>query len=99
MDALQQVSNDEALKQERIDAAIALVRAAVPAEQAGAVEVFAREYWRQVDPDDLIERTPEELMGALLSHWSLGARREPGKAKIGCSRRAWPTTAGARATR
>jgi len=38
MDALQQVSNDEALKQERIDAAIALVRlmtAAAPAARSG----------------------------------------------------------------
>ncbi len=82
MDALQNVNNDEALKNERIDAAIALMRAAVPAAEADAVEVFGREYYRQVDPDDVIERSPEEIMGALLSHWQFGARREPGKPKV-----------------
>jgi glutamate dehydrogenase len=82
MDALQQVSNDEALKNERIDAAIALARSAVSTADAAAIETFAREYYRQVDPDDIIERTPEELMGAVLSHWEFGSRREPGKPKV-----------------
>jgi hypothetical protein len=42
----------------------------------------AREYFRQVDLEDLDERTPEDLLGALLSHWQFGAQRKPGAPKV-----------------
>ena len=45
-------------------------------------EAFAREYFRRLDADDLAERTPEDLCGALLSHWQFGAARVPGRPKV-----------------
>ncbi|MGE5336338.1 MAG: NAD-glutamate dehydrogenase [Gemmatimonadota bacterium] len=69
-------------KIERIEEVVKLAVAHTPAGERASVEMFAREYFRQVDPDDIVERSAEELMGALLSHWQFGARREPGKPKV-----------------
>ena len=35
-----------------------------------------------LDIDDLLERNPDDLLGALLSHWQLGAQRTPGVPKV-----------------
>ena len=56
----------EAQREERIAAVVAR------AEQREApgdlpLDTFSREYYRQVDLEDLDERTPEDLLGALLS--------------------------------
>ncbi len=69
-------------KIDRIEEVVKLALAHAPAGERALIEVFAREYFRQVDPDDIVERSAEELMGALLSHWQFGARREPGKPKV-----------------
>ncbi len=69
-------------KIERIEEVVALVLARVPVAAQLQLEAFAREYFRQVDPDDVVERTAADLMGALLSHWQLGERRERGRAKV-----------------
>ncbi len=69
-------------KIERIEEVVKLAIAHAPSGERALLEVFAREYFRQVDPDDIIERPAEELMGALLSHWQFGARREPGKPRV-----------------
>src|SRR6185503_9755201 len=45
-------------------------------------ERFVREYFRQIDPEDLAARLPEELYGIALSHWSFARRRAPGTAKL-----------------
>ncbi|HXF45825.1 MAG TPA: NAD-glutamate dehydrogenase domain-containing protein, partial [Burkholderiaceae bacterium] len=82
MNAPLDVTNEEALKVERIEAALELMRARLPAAEAQALAEFAREYLRQVDPEDVLDRTPEELMGALASHWHFGQRREPGRPKV-----------------
>ncbi|HEX2544193.1 MAG TPA: NAD-glutamate dehydrogenase domain-containing protein, partial [Ramlibacter sp.] len=71
----------EARREERIAAVLALAAARVPA-QAGALEGFTREYFRQVDLDDLEERTPEDLLGALLSHRQFGTQRSPGVPRV-----------------
>ena len=47
----------------------------VSAAQRPLVEGFGREYFRQLDADDLAARTSEDLLGALLSHWQFGATR------------------------
>lgn len=72
----------EVQREERIAAVLAHA-ASRPAE-AGAVplEALAREYYRQVDLEDLEERTPEDLLGALLSHRQLAAQRQPGEARV-----------------
>jgi glutamate dehydrogenase len=43
---------------------------------------MATEYFRRLDPQDLADRTPEDLLGALLSHLQLGETRKPGQAKV-----------------
>ncbi|HET9645483.1 MAG TPA: NAD-glutamate dehydrogenase, partial [Burkholderiaceae bacterium] len=72
----------EALRRETVDAVLELAAARVPASQRPLVEAFGREWFRQFDPDDIAERTPEDLCGAVLSHWQFGATRTPGKAKV-----------------
>ena len=60
----------------------ALVRARVAPEQRATVEALVDRYFAQVDPEDLAERQPADLYGALLSHWSFAHRREPGRPKV-----------------
>jgi len=67
---------------ERIDQVLALVRARVARDQQAAVAAFVPEYFRRVDPDDLAARSPEDLYGAALSHWSFARARAPGSAKV-----------------
>src|SRR5688500_16002459 len=67
---------------ERIAAVLALAAARPGAAETIDIDRFAREYFRQVDLEDLAERRPEDLLGALLSHWQFGAVRVPGQAKV-----------------
>ena len=75
-------SSTDALRREKTDAVLALAAARVSAERRPLVEGFAREYFRQLDADDLAERTPEDLCGALLSQWQFGASRTAGRPKV-----------------
>ena len=70
------------LQRERIDAVLALAAARLPSAQRPAVDAFGREYFRRLDPEDVLARTPEDLLGALLSHWQFGARRSPGQTLV-----------------
>ena len=65
-----------------MQAVLALAATQLSAQQLKAIEPFAREHFRQLDADDLAERSPQDLLGALLSHWQFGASREPGKPKV-----------------
>ena len=75
-------ASTETLRRERIDAIQGLAATHLSAAQRPLIEGFAREYFRQLDTDDLTERTPEDLCGALLSHWQFGATRTPGRPKV-----------------
>ncbi|MDF2465289.1 MAG: NAD-dependent glutamate dehydrogenase [Ramlibacter sp.] len=66
----------------RVDAVLALAASRLDAQRAQSVESVAREYFNRVDPDDLAERTPEDLLGTVLSHLQLGDMREPGHPKV-----------------
>ncbi|MGZ5230821.1 MAG: NAD-glutamate dehydrogenase, partial [Burkholderiales bacterium] len=70
------------LPHERVEQVLALVRAKVAKDEQAALERFVREYFRQVDPEDLADRLPEDLYGIALSHWGFGRRRTPGSAKL-----------------
>src|SRR5476649_329992 len=72
----------DALRRETIEAVLALAATRLNAEQRPQVEVFAREYFRHLDADDLAERTAEDLCGALLSQWQFGAARTAGQPKV-----------------
>ena len=66
----------------RVDAVLALAASQLDAPRRKLVEAVAREYFNRVDPDDLAERTPEDLLGALLTHLHLGEVRESGRPKV-----------------
>jgi glutamate dehydrogenase len=67
---------------DRLAAVLALAASRLEASRRAAVEEFAPEYFSRVDAEDLAERTPEDLLGALLSHLQLGEVRAPGRAKL-----------------
>jgi len=69
-------------KTERTEEILALVRAKAMPEQREALERFVNAYFRQVAPEDLMERRVDDLYGAALSHWNFARKREPGKAKL-----------------
>lgn len=72
----------ESRRAERIAAVVAQAAAHPAPAAALPLEGFAREYFRQVDVDDLDERTPGDLLGALLSHWQFASQRGPGVPKV-----------------
>ena len=71
----------DAQREERI-ATIAALAAARKAQAPLALDAFAAETFRQVDLEDLQERTPEDLLGELLSHAQWGQQRAPRTAKV-----------------
>ncbi|HEV8688973.1 MAG TPA: NAD-glutamate dehydrogenase, partial [Ideonella sp.] len=72
----------DTLRRDRLAAVLALSAARLPAERRPVFEAFARECFRQLDAEDLNERSAEDLCGALLSHWQFGAQRNPGGPKV-----------------
>jgi glutamate dehydrogenase len=75
-------ATDTGRRDERLDEVVQLIRAKVAADAADELAAFARQYFGQVDPEDLAEREVADLYGAALSHWSFARRREPGRAKL-----------------
>ncbi|MEO8653059.1 MAG: NAD-glutamate dehydrogenase domain-containing protein, partial [Ramlibacter sp.] len=66
----------------RVDAVLALAAARLEPARQQLVAAIAGEYFQRLDAQDLAERTPEDLLGALLSHLQLGEVRQPGRAKV-----------------
>ena len=66
----------------RLDAVLALADSRLEESRRKMVEDFAPEYFSRLDAEDLAERTPEDLLGALLSHLQLGEVRETGRPKL-----------------
>ena len=75
-------SSMDRVRSERVDAVLELAFQRVPPAQKDSIDVFAREYFAQVDPEDLEARSPQDLLGAMLSHWQFGATRSPGGARV-----------------
>src|SRR5688572_2114654 len=69
-------------REERVAAVLALAASRQAPPDRQPIAGFAHEYFRQVDIDDLSERTAEDLLGALLSHWQFGSQRKPGAPKV-----------------
>ena len=72
----------DALRRERTEAATALAAERLDPAQRPLLDGFAREWFRQLDTDDIAERAPEDLSGALLSHLQFGAERTAGRPKV-----------------
>jgi glutamate dehydrogenase len=72
----------EALESELIDAVCARVRDSLPEGQSAQCEAFVRQYYRWVAPEDLAERTADDLYGAATAHWNFARERASGEAKV-----------------
>lgn len=68
--------------EERLEAAIEHAKQKVAPAERVLIEAFLREYYRQVDPEDLATRSADDLAGAALSHWELGRVRTPGVPRV-----------------
>ena len=54
-------------RSERLEQVVALLRAKLSADQREVLEAFARQYFGQVDPEDLDERAAADLYGGSYS--------------------------------
>src|SRR5215218_2699713 len=70
------------VKDELLDKVVERVREQLPEDQAPQVEEFVRQYYAWITPEDLTERSPIDLYGAAVAHWSFARQRSPGTAKI-----------------
>ncbi|MBA2351500.1 MAG: NAD-glutamate dehydrogenase [Burkholderiales bacterium] len=74
--------SDEAAKSERIERVLRLVHERLPAEHVSLTEIFVRDYFSQVDAEDLGEREVFDLYGAALSHLNFARRFQSGAPKL-----------------
>src|SRR5580698_7227410 len=49
---------------------------------AAELETFLQQYYADIAEEDLLAHTPEDLYGAIASHWEFGAKRLPGETKV-----------------
>jgi glutamate dehydrogenase len=69
-------------KTELVENAAALCRDKAAAAESDALERFVRLFYAHVPPEDVLERTPDDLYGAAASLWRFAETRERGKAKL-----------------
>ena len=79
---LQAAGQSEADSRALIAQLVERVAAKLPPEQAGEAAEFTRQYYAQVAPDDLAERTLADLYGAAVSHWHFARSYAGGAAKL-----------------
>ena len=81
------------VKDELLDRVVARVREQLAEDQAPQVEEFARQYYAWITAEDLADRSPIDLYGAAVGHWTF-ARRTPGEPKSAFTTRSSTNTAG-----
>ena len=72
----------EQAKAEILQQIVAAINEKVPEDRREQVEEFARQYYGRLAPEDLLELDPDDLYGAVLAHWRLAHRRQPGEALV-----------------
>jgi glutamate dehydrogenase len=72
----------ESLEAELVDSVCDRIRERVSGEEAAQAVAFTRQYYHWVPPEDLADRTPDDLYGAALAHLRLALDRAPGEAKV-----------------
>jgi glutamate dehydrogenase len=70
------------VRQQRQDEIARIVASNVAPELKATIQLFVERYYAQVDTEDLRERSPADLYGAALSHWSFARKREPGQPRV-----------------
>ena len=76
------MKREEAIKADLVEAVVAQLRQKLPAEQAAMAEVFAQQYFSQVDPTDIAGHAAADLYGAVLSHLNFARHIQHGRAKL-----------------
>ena len=66
---------------ELLDRVVARVREQLAEDQAPQVEEFARQYYAWITAEDLADRSPIDLYGAAVGHWTFARQRTPGEPK------------------
>src|SRR5918912_3393927 len=70
------------VKVELLDKVLARVREQLPEDQAPQVEEFVRQYYTWIPAEDLEGRSPIDVYGAAVAHWSFARQRDPGSTKV-----------------
>lgn len=66
-------------KQDLLEKVHALIDDRIKKEQREPAHVFTTHYYRNVPPEDICKREPEDLYGAAISMWTFGQERPAGK--------------------
>ena len=82
------------VKDELLDRVVARVREQLAEDQAPQVEEFARQYYAWITAEDLADRSPIDLYGAAVGHWTFARQRTPGEPKSAFTTRSSTSTAG-----
>ena len=70
------------LKQETIDAVVAMAQARFSGDRSEVAEQVIRHYYEDIASEDIVGTDQEDLYGAALSLWQYAAQRRPGEAKV-----------------
>jgi NAD-specific glutamate dehydrogenase len=70
------------VKDELLDKVLVRVREQLSEDQAPQVEEFVRQYFAWIPAEDLADRSPIDVYGAAVAHWSFARQREPGTSKV-----------------
>ncbi|MDQ3910662.1 MAG: NAD-glutamate dehydrogenase, partial [Actinomycetota bacterium] len=69
------------VKDELLDKVLVRVREQLPEDQAPQAEEFVRQYYAWITPEDLADRSPIDVYGAAVAHWTFASQRTPGSTK------------------
>ncbi|HZB93355.1 MAG TPA: NAD-glutamate dehydrogenase [Stellaceae bacterium] len=72
----------EQQKQEAVEAAAELAAQRLKGERGDDVGEFLRQFYGHVPPEDILNRSADELYGAALSLWRFAETRMPGRTKL-----------------
>jgi glutamate dehydrogenase len=70
------------VKDELLDKVVERVREQMPEEWAPQVEEFVRQYYAWIPDEDLADRSPIDVYGAAVAHWTFAQERTPGTSKV-----------------
>jgi len=72
----------EGLESELIESVCGAARDRVGGHEVAPFEAFVRQYYRWVAPEDLANRSSDDLCATALAHWELAQQREPAEVKV-----------------
>src|SRR5215213_8452241 len=70
------------VKDELLDRVVARVQEQLAGDQAPQVEEFVRQYYAWITAEDLADRSPIDVYGAAVGHWTFAKQRTPGEPKL-----------------